>query len=125
MYFSHRSEPIRQRGRAAGYVGQSLDHAAQLEATVEAIGEGAAKVFSPDRFVGAVQGGLDISQHCIDPGEFRSLDTARTTAGFDGPVSTGLNDRPEAVQPIRGHFRIRRKEGTRPAADRVAPKALD
>ena len=128
MYLSHRSEPIRQRRRAAGYVGQPPDHATELESTVEAISEGAEvppKVFFSGGMAGAMQSLLDVPQHRVGPGELRGLHAARATTGFDAPVRANLHNRPEAVQTIRGHFDIRGKVDTRPAGNRVAAKALD
>lgn len=70
--FSHRSEPIRQRCRSAGHVGQPLDHATELESTVEAISEGAEvapKVFFSDGVVGTMKSVLDVPQNPVDRGE--------------------------------------------------------
>ena len=72
MYLSHRSESIRQRCRAAGNVGQSLDHATKLEAAVESVGEGAevtTQVLFPESVAGSMKRILDVAQHGVDLGK--------------------------------------------------------
>jgi len=127
MYLSHRSEPIRQRCREAGDIGQPFHHPIEFEATIEPIGkfgQVAPEMFSVNRMVGAVNCILDISKHRIDPAEFPSLHTGGSTTGDNAPVRASLHDRPETGQAIGDHLGIRRQMLARPSVNRVAAKAL-
>lgn len=75
-----------------------------------------ARVYRVQRTVDRV---LDVAAHGVDPGKRRLLDAGRPTSGGNAPVRAGLDDGPEAWQPVGRYFCIRRKVLARPAAERM------
>ena len=101
----------------------SRDEAAQIEAPVEAIGEGGQVVFSVlavvQRMEGPGQGRLQIAQHRVDPLELGQVARLEGTHHGGHVRATGVDHRSKATQAIAGHHRARHQAGLGPVANRV------
>lgn len=106
---------------------QPCDEAAQIEAAVEAVGEGGevgVGMLGPaQRVIRAVQAGFEIAQDRVHPGELRQVSRLAITH-HDGQVNAARSGHGrKAAQAVAGDARARRQVGLGPAAHRLQREA--
>ena len=108
---------------------ESCNEAAQVEARVEAIGEGGQVAPSVlalvQRMEGPGQGGLQIAQHRVDPLELGKISRLEGADRGGHVHAAGVGHRSKAAQAIAGHQRARRQVGLGPVANRVQGEPTD
>lgn len=108
---------------------EARHQAAQIEASVEAVGEGGEVVGGVlavvQRVVRARQRGLEIAQHGVDPLELGQV-AGREVAHDHGHVDAAdIGHSREAIQTVASHERTRLQTGLGPLADGLGREAAD
>ena len=97
---------------------EPCDEAAQVEATIESVGEGSQVVLPvlavPQRVERDGQRGLQIAQHGVDPLELRQLPELALADDFDAVSAPGFSDRGEAAQAVAEYVGARYQVGAGP-----------
>ena len=108
---------------------QSCDECAQVEATVEAVGEACEVAVSVlavvQRMEGPCQSRLQVAEHRVDPlelGQIAGLEATHDDRHVNAPC---VGHRCETAQTIAGHDTARHQVGLRPLANRRQSEAAD
>src|SRR5574338_745023 len=98
------NHPLWLRRAACRSHQQSLMQRAEIETTVEAVGEGrevSRRVFAEgERMIAAAQAGLEISEHGVDPFELRQVLGPPIADDSALVCAAGLGHRSETGQPV-------------------------
>ena len=120
---------VGRRSGANGDVGESREHAGEVETAVVAVlelGEVARCVPGVDVSVRAGEGGLDVPKSDVHPLERRGLGGTSSTAGdADAVAAAGLDHAGEAVEPIAEHLAARGEFSSGEVGDLGEGEALD